>query len=299
MGLLKNLEFSVVIPTYNRPEQLSDCLAALAAQTLPRDRFEVIIVDDGGGAPAAAVAEKFHARLLVRCLRQDNAGPAAARNTGARAAEGQWLAFTDDDCLPAADWLEAYRDGFARHPEAMLGGATVNALPQNPYSTASQLIQDFVYRYYNRDPAQAQFFASNNIAVPGAKFRALGGFHPAFRTSEDREFCARWLAGSGRLISIPAAVVHHAHRLDFRAFWRQHCGYGKGARRYQLALRASTGRCSIEPGFYLSTARCLPRELARHRMPLTMGFLLILWQTANAAGWLSEALASRESYAAR
>jgi hypothetical protein len=66
-------------------------------------------------------------------------------------AKGQFLAFTDDDCRPAADWLQALAQRFATAPDHAVGGRTVNALTNNPYTTASQLIVDFVYAYYNAD----------------------------------------------------------------------------------------------------------------------------------------------------
>ncbi len=292
-------EISVVIAACNRTAQLSACLDALAAQSLPTDSFEVVVVDDGGAAPAAPVVESFAARLNIRSMRQPNAGPAAARNSGARIANGRWLAFTDDDCLPDPLWLAALRRAFIEHPHALLGGCTFNALSDIPCSSASQLIQDFVYGYYNAVAHRARFFASNNLALPAADFAALGGFNPAFRTSEDRDLCDRWLGSSRPLISVPAAVVRHAHHLTLSSFWRQHLGYGRGARRFQLARRARASRSSVEPAFYLFILRQLPRALARHSMPLTMTFLLAVWQAANAAGWMLEMIKPEKPHASR
>lgn len=290
-------EFSVVIPTFNRPNQLAECLEGLSRQSLDKSRFEVIVVDDGGHAPAAPVAARFSSRLAIRCHRQNNAGPAAARNAGARLATGQRLAFTDDDCVPAHGWLEAFRIAALQFPGALLGGTTVNALTSNPYASASQLIQDFVYTYYNSDPAQSRFFASNNFALPASDFLALGGFRPEFRTSEDREFCARWRASSHQMVLLPSAIVHHAHTLTFSSFWRQHCGYGRGARRFQLASRAFAARSSIEPRFYFSTLLRLPSALHSHDMPLAMVALLGVWQAANFTGWALELLQSGRTHA--
>src|SRR5690349_8782081 len=96
---------SIIIPTYNRPAPLEQCLKALSQLDYPRDRFEVVVVDDGSTISPAGIVEGFCSRLDIRMLRQANAGPAAARNLGAQEAKGQILAFTDDDCLPDPAWL--------------------------------------------------------------------------------------------------------------------------------------------------------------------------------------------------
>lgn len=291
---------SVVIPTCNRPAQLAACLHSLAAQTLPPALFEIIVVDDGGAAPAAPALAPFFSSLPLRHLRQPNAGPAAARNAGAALARGRWLAFTDDDCLPEPAWLQTLHSAFLLHPETLLGGATLNALPANPCSAASQLIQDFAYAYYNASPRHARFFASNNLALPAAAFASLGGFHPAFRTAEDRDLCDRWLASTRPALFLPEARVLHAHRLSLASFCRQHLAYGRGARRFQLAHRRRASRSSIEPAFYLSILRRLPHSLAAQPNPLRTAALLALWQAANTTGWLLETLQSpRNSHASR
>ena len=140
--------FSVVVPTYNRPERLASCLTAIAEQDYPRDRIEVVIVDDGSAMPMNEVVRPFESRLEVTLLRQQNAGPAAARNAGAQRAKGPLLAFTDDDCMPSADWLSGFATRLAETPNAMVGGRSLNALPNNVYSTASQALIDYLYSYY-------------------------------------------------------------------------------------------------------------------------------------------------------
>lgn len=72
-------------------------------------------------------------------------------------------------------------------PGRAIGGRVLNALLDNPYSSTSQAILELVYAYYNAEPAQARFFASNNLALPTLQFRAIGGFDATFATSEDRD----------------------------------------------------------------------------------------------------------------
>jgi GT2 family glycosyltransferase len=281
--------FSVVVPTYERPAQLATCVEALARLDYPRERFEVLIVDDGSARPPLDVVEQFRDALDVKLLEQTkNAGPAAARNLGARHARGEFLAFTDDDCEPERNWLRAFASRFAEEPARIVGGRTVNALAESLYSETSQLIIEVVYAHFNRDATDARFFASNNFAVHAGSFRAVGGFDETFRTSEDREFCARWRSRGLGLTYEPRAVVRHSHRLTHGSLWHQHFSYGRGALRFHRA-RAAQGDAPFKPDadFYTSLLRAaLARTPKGKAAQLTA---LLLWsQLANAAGFFYE-----------
>lgn len=282
--------FSVVIPTYSRPAQLAECLRSLSGIDYPRDRLEVIVVDDGADEPIQPVASAFRSHLAISVVRQANAGPAAARNTGAAHAGGEFLAFTDDDCLPEPGWLEL-AEVLTETPECMVGGATVNALTGNLCSETSQLILDVVYRHFNADPLVARFLASNNLALSTREFRSIGGFDPAFRTAEDRELCDRWLHRGKRIIHHPRARVRHARDLTVRSFCRQHFAYGRGAEQFQR-LRADRGSGSMlaDFRFHLNIGNWLwhPLRSVTGRQVVPVTILLGLWQTANLAGFLWE-----------
>src|SRR5215204_4142350 len=99
-----SMQFSVVIATHNRATELARCLTALGLIEFPRDKFEVVIVNDGGTIAPAAALQALAPGLSIRILTQRNAGPGAARNTGANAANGEFVAFIDDDCIPPRDW---------------------------------------------------------------------------------------------------------------------------------------------------------------------------------------------------
>ena len=235
----------------------------------------------------------FSDRFDVTLLGQPHAGPAAARNTGAVRAKGQFLAFTDDDCIPASDWLRALARRFTTAPDHAVGGRTLNALTNNPYATASQLIVDFVYAYYNADPSRARFFASNNLALPADGFHALGGFDATFRTSEDRDLCDRWLHHGYCMTYAPEVIVSHAHVLTLRTFWQQHFNYGRGAFRYHRArARRGSGFFRSDLAFYVQLPDLLRGGLSERRgaQALLLTALLGVWQGANAAGFWWEAV---------
>jgi GT2 family glycosyltransferase len=282
---------SVVVPTYERAGQLAVCLRALVAQDYPRDRFEVLVVDDGSATSPEASVEAFRHQLNVRLLEQPHAGPAAARNYGAAQAQGAYLAFTDDDCAPAPGWLQSLAAGFVAFPDCALGGRTVNELANNPYSTASQLVIDYLYAHWNADPRRATFFASNNIALPGGCFHAVEGFDAGWTRAagEDRELCDRLIARGYRLIYAPDALVYHAHPLTFRTFLRQHFNYGRGAFRFrQIRARRNHGSIRVEPLAFYVRIPAYPFGRTQGRKAVLLAAVLAVAQIANAAGYFWE-----------
>jgi glycosyltransferase involved in cell wall biosynthesis len=285
------LDFSIIVPTYNRPGELACCLESLAAIDFPKDRFEVIVIDDGGSLSVDPVVSRWVDSLRITALHETNGGPARARNSGARMAAGKFLAFTDDDCEPSPDWLSAFFGILRDEPGAMVGGRTVNALVDNPYATASQLIVDLVYDHYNPEPRQARFFATNNMAVSAARFHALNGFDSDFRTSEDRDFCDRWTGARYPMMFVPDAVVYHSHKLSFGSYWMQHVNYGRGARRFYLSHKKRDSESStIKGNFYLRLPQRIPRAIRGKPRPWYLAFLMLVWQVASFVGFVLEIL---------
>jgi GT2 family glycosyltransferase len=284
--------FSIIVPTFDRPRELAACLESISHLDYPRDRLEVIVVDDGSPSPAAAIAEDAP---RVRLERRDHAGPAAARNAGAGLASGDVLAFLDDDCRPEASWLRTVAETFASGSDPVVTGRTVNALEGNPFSAASQALIDFLYGHYNADAAHGRFFTSNNLAMSADLFRRIGGFDTSFprAAAEDRDLCDRLVSAGHPIVYLPDAVIRHAHRLTFRSFLRQHFEYGCAALHYhRLRSRRQRGRIEVEsPSFYLSLVRHAFRE-RRGAAAITTAGMLVLTQVANALGLLWGAGAS-------
>jgi GT2 family glycosyltransferase len=272
----------------------------LSALGYPRDRLEVLVVDDGGETPLDAVVAPFRSDLTLTLIRQPNAGPAAARNAGAERARGEYLAFTDDDCLPDPSWLMELVQVLSRAPDSMVGGTTLNAA-SSLYSATSQLIIDVVYRHYNADPLRARFVASNNMALPARGFREIGGFDPTFRTAEDRDLCDRWLHRGNRIVHTPAATVRHVRHMDARSFCRQHFEYGRGAERFcRRRSERHSGSMLVESRFHLDVGNWLwfPLTQVPLRQAPQVAGLLALWQAANLAGFMWETV-RRNAYRLR
>jgi glycosyltransferase involved in cell wall biosynthesis len=230
------VDISIIIPSFNRPEQLRGCLDALVQQDVTD--FEVVVVDDGSKEPLSPVCETFDAR--VRCIRQKNAGPASARNTGAGSAWGDFLVFTDDDCRPQPDWLRNLIVAHSGMAGRLVGGRVENGLPHDPYASTSQALCDFLYDYFGAVEGKMPFFTSNNMGCDRKGFERLGGFDRSFglAAAEDRDFGLRWRDQVGELIYAPDAVICHYHAMNLRDFWRQHSNYGAGAFHLHRLLEA-------------------------------------------------------------
>lgn len=291
------MKISVIVPTRERPAQLAGCLQALAGLDFEHDDYEVIVIDDGGTEPLHPWLHLYFDRLHLTVVRQPRTGPGGARNAGARLARGDLLAFTDDDCRPAPDWLRELAAEHGRSPDRLIGGRTVNGLDDNPYATTSQTIIEVAYAHYNRDPDDARFFAANNMAVPAALFRQIGGFDDTFRVaSEDRELCDRWLHRGHKMSYAPRAVVCHGHDLNLRRFCRQHFGYGRGARQFhQVRARRGSGSLKSEIRFHGRFLMLLRSPLSRLRpaSALVVLTLLGLWQFLNLGGYMFDFARSR------
>jgi GT2 family glycosyltransferase len=280
---------SVVIPARNRHKAVESSLDALAAQTLPPSSFEVLVVDDGCVPPLALDRERWAGKFDLKLLHQQNTGPAGARNRGVAEARGEFLAFTNDDCLPTPTWLEKLVAALREQSEALVGGSTFNGLKDDLFAETSQLILEMVYEHFNRDPANAYFFASNNIACRKQEFVDCGGFDASFRVaSEDREFCDRWRMAGQRLLWIRDAVIEHRHAQSFPRFTRLHFRYGQGARLYQqIRKHRNSGFIDKDLNFH----RHIPRMVwkRRQRFPrarfLVFLFLLLWWEAVNAVGF--------------
>lgn len=283
---------TVVVPTYGRPRHAAACLRALATQTF-REPWEVVVVDDGSPEPPdlGNVLQADGSRLRV--VRQANAGPAAARNRGAAEADGEFIAFTDDDCRPHSLWLETLVAKARQRPGALVGGTTINGLPGELFASTSQMIVDFVYEHFNADRENAYFLASNNILCPSARFRELGGFDRTFSRAgaEDRDFCDRWRMMGWPIVWWPEARVEHRHSQSLCTFVDLCYRYGRGAYRYRMMRQErGSGTMREDIGFH----KTLPRRVARILHERGVGGIAVvmalgLWQLANGIGFITEA----------
>lgn len=289
--------FSVIIPTYSHTNQLARCLYALSNLNYPPGAYEVIVVDDGSRVPVGPILEPYYKKLDLTLLTQSNAGPASARNNGAACAKGKYLAFTDDDCAPDANWLLFIAKYFEKTPGHAIGGHTKNILPTNLFSSTSQLLVDYLYDYFFNRGASQRFLTSNNLAVPNVRFRAIGGFDKrmTLAAGEDREFCDRWLHHGYDITYAPEAIVYHSHEHTFASFCRQHFNYGRGASFYHSVRRKRRKDITpVVPSFFYINLFIYSIKAVRGSRGFLFIALLLVTQLANTYGFLWQRFVERK-----
>ena len=292
---------SLVVPSHGRPAPLATCIDAIAQLDYPKELLEVIVVDDDSLEPVVGRFPRPDG-LSLRVIRQERTGPGGARNAGVAVAEGGVIAFVDDDCAPASDWLRRIVAPLSGEARVIAGGETVNALTGNPYSVASQALVSYLYAHYAKGRPSLRFFTTNNLALRRDLFTKVGGFNPEFRQAagEDREFCVRCARLGIELVHVHEAVVYHAHPLTWRTFWRQHYTYGREAHRFHALQERADGRpFEVEPLAFYARMLAYPFRSGEPRALAVTG-LLGMSQLANTSGFFREAVRSRaQSRAAR
>jgi glycosyltransferase involved in cell wall biosynthesis len=201
---------SVIIPVYNDTERLRGCLTALAGQTYPQSRFEVIVVDNGSTPPVPDTIAIGNVTLL----REPRPGGFLARNTGIGAAKGELLAFTDADCLPYADWLEALAKAVG--DEHVIVAGHIEVFPRDlSHPTPSERF-DMLWGFPQHRFVADGYGASANLALPCAVFDAVGPYDATLLSDGDQEWCQRAVARGFAIRYAVGARVRHPARDTLR-----------------------------------------------------------------------------------
>lgn len=225
--------YSVIIPVYNRPDEVDELLESLSHQTL-KD-FEVLVVEDGSSVPCKEVAGKYRLSMEVRYYAKPNSGPGQTRNYGAERSRGEYLLILDSDCILPEGYLQAVEAELEREPADAFGG------PDRAHASFTPVQKAINY-------AMTSFFTTGgirggkkkmdkfyprsfNMGVRADVYKALGGFSN-MRFGEDIDFSIRIFKNGYRCRLFPGAWVWHKRRTDFRKFFKQ--VYNSGIARINL-----------------------------------------------------------------
>ncbi|MBI1806079.1 MAG: glycosyltransferase family 2 protein [Ignavibacteria bacterium] len=276
----------MIVPTYNRLPLLRQTLESLFRQDF-RD-YEIIVVNDGScdGTDAYLKTLSAESRIIYHC--QENQGLAATRNAGLRYAHGEYIAFTDDDCVLPKDWLSKYHGRFRQSPAVGIGGASRTGNPTNPYAEANDLINNYLKTALNSDRVEAPFLTGNNVAYTRAILEKVGGPDNRFRMgAEDRDLTYRIVRAGGVVLFDPSIVVDHYNDADLIGFVRHQYDQGKGSYLFYRLNRNSFGRPSSIPMAVYLGLLVHPFTVQRLGKAALLFFLIVLAQIAVVAGFLT------------
>lgn len=215
-GELNKPMISVIIPHLNQPDGLEACLCSLDAQSLPRELFETIVVDNGSAAlPAEVVARHSNVRLLS----EGRPGPGPARNTGAAAASGEILAFIDADCRADPNWLSSLSKALRSSPPGTILGGDVRIWQSEDGALDAIAAYESVFAYrFKLYIERHGYSGTGNLAMFRRDFEAVGPF-AGIDVAEDMEWgrCAR---GAGfKFKYVPDMIVYHPARSSLQELY--------------------------------------------------------------------------------
>ncbi len=216
---------SVIVPGYNVAATIEACLGSLLNQTVPRESYEVIFVDDGSTDGTSNIVKRYQdVRLLML---SSNRGQATARNLGLQEAKGEFILFTDADCIPAPDWIEAMLKPFS-NPEIVGSKGVYRTQQKGLVPRFAQI--EYESRYdIMKQRLYIDFIDTYSAGYQRSVLEQIGGFDARFRVDEDQELSFRLARGGYKMVFNPKAVVYHQHPATLRRYLKRkyQIGYWK------------------------------------------------------------------------
>ena len=227
------MKYSIIVPVFNRPDEVDELLQSLVGQTL-KD-FEVVIVEDGSQKPCKDVCDKYAGRLDVKYFQKNNSGPGQSRNYGAERANGEYLIVLDSDVVLPEGYLKAVDDELEREPADAFGGPDC---AHDSFTETQKAISYSMTSFFTTGGIRGgkkkldKFYPrSFNMGIRRDVYMRLGGFSK-MRFGEDIDFSIRIFKAGCRCRLFPEAWVWHKRRTDMRKFFRQ--VYNSGIARVNL-----------------------------------------------------------------
>ena len=232
------MTYSIIIPVYNRPDEVEELLQSLAGQSF-KD-FEVIIVEDGSEVTCKDVCDKFAGILDLHYYAKPNSGPGQSRNYGAERARGEWLIILDSDVVLPEDYLSMADEGIRRNEDGLAAWGGPDAAHPS-FTPVQKAISYSMTSFFTTGGIRGgkkkldRFFPrSYNMGIRRDVYLQLGGF-TKMRFGEDIDFSYRIVEAGHKTALIPEAWVWHKRRTDFRKFFRQ--VFNSGIARINLTKR--------------------------------------------------------------
>ena len=221
MQIDKRPKVSIVIPAYNSADTLRDTLEACLGQDYPKDKLEVIVVDDGSEDNTGKIVRS----LPVKYMRQERKGPASARNNGWRNSKGEAICFIDSDCAPSKNWVS----GIVKHFYEDKVGAVAGSydVEGSRYLLDKSVHYEIRYRH-SMMPVYINSFGTYNVLIKRSVLQELEGFDPAYCTAsgEDSDLSYRIIKAGYRIYFEKETLVNHRSVLKFLKYIRVQFKHG-------------------------------------------------------------------------
>lgn len=256
--------YSVIVPVYNRPEEVRELLESLSRQSA--DNFEVVIVEDGSTVPCGEIVKEYAGRLRTKYIAKPNEGRSIARNAGMEAATGDYFIFFDSDCVIPADYFQKLNQMSQQEPLECFGGPDA---ADESFTTTQKAINHAMTSFLTTGGIRGgkvslEKFTPRtfNMGFSREVYDKVGGFREMF--SEDIDMSSRIRLAGFTIGLYPHLPVYHKRRVDFRKFFRQ--VYVFGMSRITLKL--------LYPGS-LKAVHCLPAVFVLG--VVLMAVLAVVW----------------------
>jgi mycofactocin system glycosyltransferase len=242
---------SIIIPVRDQPGDLIECLQSLTNLDYPRDRFEVIVVDDSSQTEVSQIITTPDVTVIRQAESQ---GASVCRNIGARETQGDILAFLDADCMARENWLKEIIPFFQTATVGAIGGY-VDGYYKNRYLDRYEEVSsplNMGQRLLLEGNTEASFYVPTaNMLVTREAFMATGGFKSGMHVGEDVDFCWRMRNRGYSLLYVPLGRVAHKHRNHFPKMLKRRSEYGTSEARLYLTHRdkRKTFLISVYAGF--------------------------------------------------
>jgi cellulose synthase/poly-beta-1,6-N-acetylglucosamine synthase-like glycosyltransferase len=262
---------SVVIPAYNSADTIAETVQACLNQDYPA--VEVIIIDDGSTDDTGKIVRQYP----VRYARQENSGPAAARNTGWKQAHGEIICFTDSDCVPEPTWVSKLVSMLA---DERVGGAGGSYSIRNPQNLLAACVHEEITQRHLCIPRQVDYLGGFNVCYRRTVLEAVGGFDQGYRTAsaEDNDLSYRVKKQGYELLFDADARVAHLYPTRLIRYLRRQAEHGYWTMRlYRTHPDMATGDAyarlvdHIEPPLFLITIGLIPLGFIRPVLYVLLG----------------------------
>lgn len=216
------MKYSIIVPVYNRPDEVDELLGSLLHQE--EKDFEVIVVEDGSQVPCGDVCQRYAGQMELRYYEKPNSGPGQSRNYGAERAAGEYLVILDSDVVVPPGYLKAISEELERQPADAFGGPDCS---HPSFTDIQKAISYSMTSFFTTGGIRGgkkkldKFYPrSFNMGIRRDVYLRLGGFS-RMRFGEDIDFSIRIFQAGCHCRLFPGAWVWHKRRTDFRKFWRQ------------------------------------------------------------------------------